>query len=102
MTEEQDIVTPAYYIVNRKLTDEQLGVVQHAFKITPIACVLITSVYDNDLALKLHESVSRVEHLADAHALAQQVYKETGQAVAIIGDAVLFDSFDGKGNLLVW
>lgn len=92
---------PAYYVVGKKLDDNQLGVVRHALNITPIAVVLVTDVHDNEVALKIHDNVRRVATLPEAYVLAKAIYQETGERVAIIGDAILLDAYDANGNLQV-
>jgi hypothetical protein len=73
-----EAVLPAYFVVSRKLDEEQLNFVNHAFKITPIVAVIITDVYDNDLALRINQTVVRVADLAAARAVATETNQETG------------------------
>lgn len=99
-TNMDDVRTPAYYVVSRTPSESDVSFVQHALRITPVIAVILSSTNrdEADVAANYSENVHRTADLVQAHKLAQEIHKETGQPVLIIGDAVLFESYGESGT----
>ena len=84
---------PQYYVVKSKLTDEEVELVRHALKFTPISTVIISDSYDAETAGRFSSEVIKTHNEADAHTLAQKISADIGCVSLIVGDAELLDAY---------
>lgn len=91
MSDELQIALPIYYTINCKLNESQITTVVRALRATPIAAIFFTDPYEHELAAQLCETALKVTSLDAIIELATQVYKETGQPFAVLGEAACMD-----------
>jgi hypothetical protein len=77
----EDIRVPCFYTTKNDLNDAEIGLLIHAFRITPIQVVLVSDAYDTDVAHKIHDSIILTSAPFN---YAKQLYQKTGIPCLII------------------
>ena len=75
-----ELQLPSYYIIDRMADVSEM---LHFLSVTPVYCVLITSMTDFDLARQYNEEVIMTDQ---PHVLADQINRETGRCPIILSD----------------
>jgi hypothetical protein len=86
-----ELRVPLYYQVKSGLSEDELGTVQHALRITPVCCTVITDPRDCDQAIALGQEVVRVASPAAAHRLARSLNQP---CVVIAGSEIFSPVFE--------
>ena len=72
-----------------------------AFRITPVLGAFVVDPRNSPTAQLLTDQVVQAASIADAHALAIHIHKETGQPVAIIDGADPLIEYDAEGRQII-
>jgi hypothetical protein len=94
----------AVYVVNRNIDPlSDLGDIKVVLQYTPLYCVLVSSIYDMQLAHQFAELGEILQVTGDVTEIARAYAEQSGMAVLIIGDAVRLDEVkeDGTREALV-
>ncbi len=96
----EDHIAPQFYLVNRKLDEQQVAKAQRALSMTPVCCAVVTSVYDVELAVQLGAPlIVSARDTTEALAQALRHFAECGQPALIIGQAVFLEGHYGDGRI---
>lgn len=95
-----DLKIPAFYILSRKLSLDEVDPIMRALGITPVWCSIVSDPRDSELAISFAPQVLRSENDTVAIELARRISREQNQPVLVIGEADLLDAvyvaFDGS------
>lgn len=94
----------AVYVVNRNIDPlNDLGDIKVALQYTPLYCVMVSSIYDMQLAHQFAELGEILQVTGDIIEIAKEYAEQSDMAVLIVGDAVRLDEVkeDGTREALV-
>jgi hypothetical protein len=94
----QDIQTPAYYVLNRNISTEEVQAVLNALRITPVICAVISNVMDAELAMVCGSKVITAGSEIEAHRVAMQIALDSNWPTLVIGEANLLDAVYADGT----
>lgn len=88
-----EVEAPVYYILSRKLTEEQMERAHKAFQFTPISHCIITNPYDAQMALQFAPFIVKT-----TPENAEESAKTSREPPVIIGDAEFLDACYADGR----
>jgi hypothetical protein len=87
------------YVVNRLIDPQSdLGDIKAILQYTPLYCVLVSSIYDMQLAHQFAERNDILQVIGDILEVARDYAEKSDMAVLIIGDAVRLDEVKEDGT----
>ncbi|SRR6266699_1734327 len=89
----------AVYILNRSIDPQSdLGDVKAMLQFTPLYCVLVSSIYDMQLAHQFAERSEILQVTGDILQVAKDYAEQSDMAVLIIGEVVRLDEVKEDGT----
>lgn len=89
---------PLFYVMNRKLPEDEAAAVLRALSITPCQAAIVTDLLDTKLAFSVAPDVIHAINDEQALLLARKVVEEIRRPVLVIGVADFLDAVYSDGT----